>query len=41
LSNKLHHSSQCFSAFLMSRPTFRRDFDFGTTSRKICFRTHD
>jgi len=27
--------------FLMSRPTFRRDFDFGPTSRKYCFRTHD
>ena len=29
------------STFLMSRPTFRRDFDFEPTSRKICFRTHD
>jgi len=33
--------AQCFSTFLMSQPTFRRDFDFGPTSRKICFRTHD
>ena len=32
--------AQCFSTFLVSRPTFRRDFDFGPTSRKICFRTH-
>jgi len=32
---------QCFSTFLMSPLTFRRDFDFGPTSRKICFRTHD
>jgi len=27
--------------FLMSRPTFRWDFDFGPSSWKICFRTHD
>ena len=25
---------QCFSTFLMPRPTFRRDFDFGPTSQK-------
>ena len=29
---------QCFSTFLMSWPTFRRDFDFESTLRKICFR---
>jgi len=27
---------QCFSAFFTSRHTFRRDFDFGPTSRKAC-----
>jgi len=32
---------QCFSTFLMSRPTLRRDFDFGPTSQKISCRTRD
>jgi len=35
------YHNKCFSTFLISRPTFRRDFDFGLTSRKICFRIHD
>ena len=40
-SKILNDIKQCFSTFFMSRPTFRRDFCFGPTSRKMCFRTYD